>query len=176
MCEIMPVLPPSDEELDFEHLDCSPNGEISVVDDNELSLEGNAPVIEVLGFDSNIVFFVNCRQPYLVIHFKSIDRFFSLSVTLRDSIGKDRKFEISNKRSVIAVDKDMCKLPLEVGPGWQRVCVDLNNLVLKAFGSSFVICSSVVINGSCRISKLFFQKEDYSDIELPSFLRVCVKA
>ena len=62
-----------------------------------------------------------------------------------------------------------CPWKLErVGSGYVSIWM----ICYLAFGSRLVTCSSITFGGSCRVAKVFFQDEDYSDPRLPSFLRV----
>jgi hypothetical protein len=170
--EITAILPPSNSKLDFDLLDCSAFGpEVNIVDDFELQIQ-SISVIELIGSDSKILFYTDCVRPYLVVQFKSIERFLKISVLCSDDTGNDKLFEMSNKSSFITIDKNACKMPLEIGSGWQYVCIELEELLANGFGTSFLSCKEVTISGSCRLGRLYFQSKKYSDVELPSFLRV----
>eukprot|EP01038_Epipyxis_sp_PR26KG_P004808 gene4808-6736_t len=146
--EITPILPPSDANLDFDLLDCVAVGtEVHVSDDFELSAGGPVPVIEVLN-KSKIIFYSDYNS------------------------SEEKIFEMSNRSSFVTIDKTTCKLPLVVRDGWQYLCVEMDDLMTNAFGSTFVACREVIIHGSCRVSKIFFQSKKYADVELPAFLRV----
>ena len=169
--EVLAVVPRSEADVDLEQMDGLPSGpEVNIVDDFELDKSG-AAVVSV-GDASKITFYTNCLLPNLVLHFWSSDRFFSWSVVLVDDKRISRTFTMSNKRSIITVDKNECSLPIENGEGWQRVNLDLDSLLRNAFGTSFVACFEVTVSGSCKLARLFFQAKDYSDVELPKYLRV----
>jgi len=183
---ILPLLPPTAqaaEDYDFDQIDCVPTGpEVNVVDDYELAVNsslgggGNGlPVVELMGTKSKISFFTNTDLPHLVMHIKTMSRFVIISISLRDEQGKQRVLEMSNAKSTVIVDKSVCSLPLELGEGWQYLNIDLERLVFNAFGTHFAQCSEITVHGSCRLSKLFFQRQEYSDVELPPFLRVVGK-
>ena len=168
---VNPLFPPSDNEIeDFDQVDCTPSGpEVNIIDDEELS---GKSVIDIVGEDSSITFFSSSTYPLLVIHINSSNRFFSIVIRVRDDIGKDRIFELSNKKSTIMIMDDTCKLPMEIGEGWQRMCISMDDMLSRAFGSKLASCSSISFGGSCRLAAVFFQEYDYSDPQLPSFLRV----
>ncbi len=173
--EITAILPPSDNKIDFDLLDCSASGpEVGIVDDFELLVQSPVSVIELIGSSSKVTFYTDCTRPYLVIHFKNIDRFLKFVILCSDDTGVDKTLDMSNKTSFITVDKSYCKMPLDTGAGWQHVCIELDELLANAFGTSYVECKEVTIHGSGRISKLFLQSKKYADVELPSFLRVVV--
>ena len=79
---------------------------------------------------------------------------------------------MNNRSSNAAVDKNICELPMHIGEGWQYLNLNIDDILMRCFGTNIKLCKEVVINGSCRISKVFFQEQLYSDVELPPFLRV----
>ena len=168
---VTPLFPPSENEIeDFDVIDCTPSGpEVNIIDDEELS---GKSVIDIVGDDSSITFFSNSSYRLIVMHINCCNRFFSISIHARDDNGKDRIFELSNRKSTIMILDDTCKVPMEIGEGWQRICLNMDDMLSRAFGSRLVTCSSITFGGSCRVAKVFFQDEDYSDPRLPSFLRV----
>ena len=173
--EITYILPPNDEPVDFDALDCDAVGaDINLVEDSELSIKSPPQVVEIMGPETKLIFYPNCKRPLLAMHFKSMKRFVSFFITCVDDNKKKKCFEISNKNSFVTIDDFTCKMPLEIESGWQYVCLDLEELMGTAFGVSYAKCASVEIRGSCRLSKLFFQSQKYADIELPKFLRVIV--
>lgn len=169
------ILPPSDHKIDFDLLDCAAEGpEVTVVDDYELQVVSPVSVLELIGPRSKVTFFTDCHRPYLVVHFKTIDRFLRMTVLCVDDTGKNKLFDMSNKSSFITVDQSTCSMPMEVGGGWQYLCIELDELLANAFGSTFLSCKELTIYGSCRVSKIYFQSRKHADVELPSYLRVVV--
>lgn len=168
---VMPLFPLSENEIeDFGLIDCTPSGpEVSVVDDEELS---GKSIIEIIGEESKITFHCSSGYSLLVIHINSNSHFFSISINVRDDAGKDRIFHLSNRKSTIMILESTCRIPMEIGEGWQRMCVNLDDMLTRSFGSKLVLCSSVTFGGTCRLAKAFFQTQDYSDPQLPPFLRV----
>ena len=171
--EITAILPPNDASIDFDVLDCIIHGpEISIIEDKELHMTFPPSVIELIGAESNITFFTDCPRQYLVLNFKSVDRFMSINLACVDDTGEQKNFTITNKASFITADRQNCKVPLEIEEGWQHLCIDLEDLLANAFSATYAMCREVTVSGSCRLSKLYFQSVKYSDVELPKFLRV----
>lgn len=169
MVAVVPLFPTSENEIeDFESVDCHPSGEVNLIDDEESGIL----VIDIIGEDSRINFFGTSSHPLIAIHVNCSNRFFTIVIHVRDDANKDYVFELSNKRSTITIENNICKLPLEVGEGWQRLCINMEDILLRAFGSTFALSTKITFIGSCRLAKLFYQSDDYSDPELPSFLRV----
>ena len=175
--EVLPIMPPSGEDFDFDTIDCSPSGpEVSVADDFELLTETGCPVLEIVGEKSEMAFYMNTTLPYVAFHIKSVRKFMGITLRFIDNTKTTRTVSFSNKRSVVTVDQDKCFLPIEIGmEGWQYLCLDFERICKNAFGTSYSSCKEVTVHGSCRLSKLFFQKREYADAELPEYLRVCVR-
>ena len=60
--------------------------------------------------------------------------------------------------------------------GWQRMNLDLHDLMSNAFGIAYKSTQQITVFGTCRVSKIYFQSEDYADCELPPFLRLIPEA
>ena len=174
---VLPIMPPTADDFDFDTIDCSPSGpEVSVADDFELLTETGCPVLEIVGEKSEMAFYMNTNLPYVAFHIKGVGKFLTITLTFTDDAKRTRTVHFSNKRSVVTVDQDKCYLPIEIGmEGWQYLSLDFERICKNAFGTSYSICKEVTVHGSCRLSKLFFQKREYADAELPEFLRVCVR-
>lgn len=174
---LTPVLPQSDGKVDFDMLDCSISGpEVTIIEDYELQTQPNSsasPVVELIGKDSKITFYTDCARPLLVLYVKNIQRFFKIALVCEDDTGKETKFVFSNNTSFVAVDKlGVCNIPMEVDIGWQYICIDLEDTLANACGSTFAICKEVTIHGSCRLHKIYFSSQRYADCELPPYLRL----
>lgn len=173
--EITPLLPPDDSAIDFDMLDCTAVGsEISIAEDGELSVGDPVPVVDLGSMSSQVTFYPECSRPYVVIHFKNIDKFLSIRFLCVDDTDNNNMKELimSNKFSFVTVDETSVKMPLEMESGWQHVCIELDELLANAYGSTYVLCKELTITGGCRFSKIYFQSKMYSDVELPNFLRV----
>lgn len=171
--ELTPILPPNESAIDFDTLDCMVKGpEISIIEDKELSITNPPSVIELIGVESSITFFAECTRRYLVVNFKSVDRFVTIILQCMDDTGEMKTITLTNKASFITADRQSCKLPLVTEDGWQHLCIDLEDLLANAFSATYASCTEVTVCGSCRLSKLYFQSRKYADVELPKFLRV----
>ncbi len=174
--EVLAVIPPGPEDFDFDQIDCMPVGPgVSIADDFELLVESPCPVLEINGEDSNMIFFAQSTLPLINMHIKNVNKYISVSVSLTDDMGIARVINFQSKRSVVTIDKNVTNLPINVGEGWQYLCLDLRKLCNHAFGCNFAYCTEIVVHGSCRLSKVFYTAREFSDVELPSFLRVCQK-
>lgn len=141
---------------------------MNVVDDVETKMTG----IEVNGDDSYIEFPMQVEERCLALQLKNLDRFTKLVIRVHDNAGKNRTFVMSNKRTTVHLKNSVCQLPMEMGIGWQYFNIDLHDITAKCFGTDYVYISNVMIYGSTRIGKIYFQDREYSDLELPPFLRL----
>lgn len=176
--ELTPVFPPNEDPIDFENIDCQIIGtEVHMVEDEELNYDLPPPVLEIINSNTKIRFYTDSSRPYLVLQFKTMKKFMTLEFLCVDEDGREKVFIASNKTSFITVDGSTCKLPLVVPTqgGWQYCMINLEDLCAEAFGCIFSKCREVTVHGACRLSKIYFQSQQYSDIELPSFLRLVNK-
>jgi len=141
--------------------------ESQVVDDKEL---GKAAV-ELVG-KASLALDCHSVLPVLVLHVKNLERFLSLDVEAMDESRVQRHIILSTRRTITMVEGPKCELPLVLGYGWQYVCLDLRDLLHRAFGAVYYSTSKIRIHGSCRVAAAFLAEKAYSDVELPEFLRV----
>lgn len=172
--EVVALLPKNElDAAELDQMDAIPSGpEVNIINDGELVEGVETPVLDLVGESSKLLFYTSCQLPFLCLHIWNSARFTSLSLVLVDDKRMRRTFHISNKRSVITVDKNVCSLPMELREGWQRLNLDLASLLKNAFGTQFLACHEIEVHGTCRLAKVFFQRRDYADCELPGFLRV----
>lgn len=129
-------------------------------------------VVQVLGNDAELVFPVRNLFRYLVMFIKNIDLFLEFHVEVLDDAQKYRHFTVTNTRSLARVEGLRCQLPLAFGthPGWRYLCMDLRELTSQAFGTKHVTTTKVRVGGNCRLLRVFFQQERYTDADLPAHL------
>lgn len=143
-------------------------GDVNVVDDVETKMTS----IEVNGDDSYIEFPVQSTDQYIALQLKNLDRFFKLVLRVHDNTGKNRTFIMSNRRTTVHIQNNTCQLPMDIGKGWQYLNIDLRSITAKSFGTEFVYITNIMVYGSMRIGKIYFQDQEYSDLELPHFMRL----
>ncbi|KAJ0394043.1 hypothetical protein P43SY_000964 [Pythium insidiosum] len=156
---------------------------VSVLEDEDVQED----VVEVQGNAVELVF--PCRNifRYLVLFIKNMEHFVELQVEVLDdqqkyrhirltnarSLAKKyRHIRLTNARSLAKVEPKTCQLPLVMGsrPGWRYLCMDLQDLTHRAFGSQHVTTTQLRIAGRLRLLRVFFQDELYADSDLPSYL------
>ena len=168
-------------------------GSQSVVEVIDLDKEINAPAIEISGL-GKISWDLSDRPVilrYLSLHLRNMDKFLSFDLNILGEDAKLRQFKISNRRShcVISNEKDKigsrsdggdsssagfestCELPLAISSGWQMCRIDIQDLCANAFGVKRPNVVALTVHGNCRVSKIFFHNEKYSDAEMPMHLR-----
>lgn len=122
--------------------------------------------------DAQIEFFTYSTCGYLALHVKNVNSFFLVSLKVLDSNGNTKTIMVSNNRSTALIMKCDVKVPLTCKDGWQYVCVDLEHILRTAFGVGYASCSEVVVSGSCKLWRVYFQEKEYADCQLPEHLRV----
>ncbi|KAJ0396210.1 hypothetical protein ATCC90586_003918 [Pythium insidiosum] len=141
---------------------------VSVLEDEDVQED----VVEVQGNAVELVF--PCRNifRYLVLFIKNMEHFVELQVEVLDDQQKYRHIRLTNARSLAKVEPKTCQLPLVMGsrPGWRYLCMDLQDLTHRAFGSQHVTTTQLRIAGRLRLLRVFFQDELYADSDLPSYL------
>mmetsp|Transcript_1690 Transcript_1690/g.1771 ORF Transcript_1690/g.1771 Transcript_1690/m.1771 type:complete len:179 (-) Transcript_1690:77-613(-) len=166
--DLTAILPPGDIDIDFDTVNCELGGqEVDIVEDSELLRD----VFEI-GDKSSITFPTNTSNKMLVMFIKSIGKYVEISLRVTDEEGLTRRIVISNNRSIVAADERLARLPLQLGTGWQYMCVDIADMSKRCFGATHSVTEDVQIRGPSRLSKMFFQSKPHADVELPLFLRV----
>ncbi|KAG1703134.1 hypothetical protein DVH05_008046 [Phytophthora capsici] len=142
--------------------------DVCVLEDETVKEE----VVQILGNDAELVFPVRNIFRYLVMFIKNMDLFLEFHIKVLDDAQKYRQFTVTNTRSLARVEGSRCQLPLVFGPhaGWRYLCMDLQDLTSQAFGTRHVTSTEIRIGGNCRLLRLFFQDEQYSDADLPAHL------
>jgi len=167
--QVYPILPPQGElEFDFDRVDCIVEGpSVAVVTDSQLGKDS----LELTD-SSSISFPIDSKYRYLAVHLKNVDKFVEIIIKAQCSQSEDRELTMSNRRSNVHIDENRVYMPLHLGPGWQYINVDVAKLIMNAFGTDYISTFEVTISGSTKISKLFMQEMEYSDAELPDYLRL----
>ncbi|KAF1335354.1 Transcription factor iib, partial [Globisporangium splendens] len=145
------------------------NGNIvSILEDEDVKEE----IVEVLGPESELVFNTRNIFWYFVLFVKNLEQYFEFQVEIVDDKQKYRYLKATNARSLARVDNSAVQLPLAFGQrqGWRYLCMDLQKLTMQAFGTKHVTTTQVRIGCNCRLLRVFFQDELYSDAELPAHL------
>ena len=172
------LLPPHEQLIDLASYgpvliaqeECERNyeGDVLVVEDDEVQ----AAVVEILGVSANLVFPCATSMRYLVLQMKHLDKYTAIEVEVIDSTRKRRKLQLTNSQSKIKIKENECSMPLTLTEGWNYVCLDLQSLVNNAYGTDLRRSICVQVFASCRLLRVFFQAQPYSDAELPKHLRV----
>ncbi|KAI9596105.1 Cilia/flagella-associated protein 20/WDR90/C3orf67 [Syncephalis fuscata] len=68
---------------------------------------------------------------------RSMSKYFSLEVGLRDNRGTTRRFRLANYQKKDHITDELCLLPLQLDDDWNQLRIDLANLVRRAYGSTY---------------------------------------
>lgn len=96
----------------------------------------------------------------------------SMEVEVMDSSNSLRRFRAANWIVTASVTNEITLLPLQLSEEWNSVCLDLQLLCNKVYGSNFVSLESVQIHGTCRIRRVFMSKQFVAESELPVELQL----
>lgn len=185
IAEVFSILPPCRGEQDLATFDAivlaqqdlslvhhtAAEEEINVVMDEEVDDQ----VTEILGNRVNLGFDVSDAQvqhSMVVLHVKNMKKFFWFHIRVEDVEGRQYEIRVTNRQSAMRVKNTMCSMPLQLTRGWNRLCIDLKDVMARAWDKEFGAVLAVRIFANCRIWRLFFQEKDYADCQLPSYLRV----
>lgn len=125
-----------------------------------------------MGQNAAIEFRTTSLIRYLAFHVKNENSFLKLKIKVMDSAGIIRQLVLTNQRSTVFCNRNVCEMPLLLGPNWQYLNLDIADIVPRAFGTQFTSCRGVQVSGTCKVSKIYFQDREYADAELPSHLSV----
>ena len=166
----VPVYPISNnpDENAIESLPCLFFGDVEQGGDSHLL--SSADVISLS--DAQIDFNVYSTYKYLAFQIRHLGEFFLISLRVFDTNGVYRNIMISNNRSTVLISRNEVKMPLLVKEGWQFIGINLEDILQRAFSVGYDSCSQLIISGSCRIWRMYFQEKEYADCQLPYFLRV----
>ena len=179
LANITPILPPSEIELDFDlcHTiaealqvyEMQPNSQsqIHIMDDQEV----NRPVLELTG-KANIAFPCRSFSHLLCLYMKATGSFFSITVTVVDDTRVKRIFRVSNHISKVRIVPTHSDIPICPQPGWQMNQIDLQNFCQKCYGTNYSYVQGVAFEGGMKLYRAFMSEKEYSDAELPPYLRV----
>lgn len=141
--------------------------DVAAVRDDDLQCE----VLELQGARVRLELPCRVRVPGLVVQLKDLGHFLSFEVHARDAAGAALTMTVSNKCTAIRLLGTTCTLPLETGPGWNLLRLDLPDLVRRAFGREFLYCTGVVLLATMRVARVYFESQPIEDVDLPPFLR-----
>ena len=111
-------------------------------------------------------------MPLLCLHIRSMNKYTSVLVEVRDTDNKKFILGLTNMQSNTVVQANECVAPLVLKEGWNMLSVDLADIVHRAFGVKYSKTICVQVSATCRLWHLFFQDQAYADAELPPYVRV----
>ena len=106
-------------------------------------------------------------------HLKDLEKFCSVTLKVVDQERRVLTLHMSSRLTATRIAPSKVSMPLVLEPGlWNHLCIDIPDMMTRAFGSSFQYCKEIVVTADCTIGRMFFQDRQYEDVELPAFLRV----
>ena len=142
---VMPINP--NELLEFDNFPNTVDGaEESVFIEKDPELRTR--VVLMLHSTSKISFPVSTNNHCLVLQFRYQSRFVSFSLSVIDTMGRGKSVTVTNNRSTVKIDKDEVAIPLVISnDGWQILKIDIDDILLRCFGTRFMSCKAVAVEG-----------------------------
>jgi len=173
------LIPPNDVDLELEEIgvvqaaieECKlmeEGNEVQVIDDDELQ----RPCIDIEGREASLLFHCSTILSNLVIYLKNMDKFCTIEIEIVDDSKQYRSLTLGNHRSMATLTKNAVSMPMELGPDWQYLFIDLEDLVRRAFGTTYLTTCQVRVWGHCRLYRAYFADRPYADAALPPHLRL----
>lgn len=81
---------------------------------------------------------------------------------------------VTNHATIATIDApngSKALLPLTVNDGWQMIPINLAACVRAIWGTEYQLTEQVRVKANCAFRKAFMCAKQYSDIELPEYLR-----
>lgn len=116
--------------------------------------------------------FIGTTLPWFTVHMKNLERFVAITVEFEDTSGRKKTLKFSNHQSVVRLSSDNASLPLELQPGWNKICVNLKDLAARVFKCRYAHCLRVKIHANCRLRRIFFSEQSCRNKDLPKSLQV----
>ena len=107
------------------------------------------------------------------MHIKDMFRYVTFEVEIIDDTKNYRTLRFCNRASVARILPGEIIVPLHLKQDqWNYLCLDLEDLTRRAFGTNYLTAVQLRVFSTCRIWKIFFEDREYSDAELPAYLQV----
>lgn len=130
------------------------------------------PIININSNDSQVIFKVDSCNKLLSFHINTLGHFISISLLVLDSHQRPRKITLTNKKSKIVIYEKDCTIPMKIGNSWQYICIDMADMMRRAFGLEFNRCTQVSLQGMSKLSSVYLHDKEYADVQLPPHLQV----
>ncbi|CAI5726962.1 hypothetical protein KXD40_002354 [Peronospora effusa] len=115
---------------------------------------------------------LHIRLRHLVMVLKNLGQHVSLEVHVADNHATRRRFRFSTFQKKTVVHPQIALLPLHLDVGWNQLHLDLANLVLTCYDVHYVHAISVQLHASCRVRRIYFAEQMFSEAELPAEFRL----
>lgn len=125
-----------------------------------------------MSFPQDAAHFIGTPLPVLVLQLKDLRQHCSFEVVVEDDAGRALTVHCSKRQSVARASAQRVALPLQLREGrWNRIQLDLADLVQRVFGSQFRHVLRLAVFASCRVRRLYFTDRPRTNAELPPALR-----
>lgn len=116
---------------------------------------------------------IGSKLPILTLQIKNIGLDTGVEVRCKTSENKDFTFVATNNTTICKYNSTSLRLlmPMTLKPGWNKLEFDIEE-IMGTLGLRFKSAESVKVLASCRLRRIYFSDEKYSDWELPMDLRI----
>ncbi|CAK9813903.1 Cilia- and flagella-associated protein 20 [Anthophora quadrimaculata] len=165
----------SDKPLEYWSKQHSQSGRIRKILDSDL-LEN---VIEIQdfeqphGYGTSIICppdssqFLNIELPILVIVIKNLNLQCRIQVQVVDTKNCLHHFQFTNAENERQSSKGViCRVKVKLETGWNKLELNLSNLLQTAFKSDYAVTQRLQICGNCRLRRIYFIDKHYDDEEV----------
>ncbi|XP_060855879.1 cilia- and flagella-associated protein 20-like [Metopolophium dirhodum] len=148
-------------------------GEIQYVQDDLL----NSYVLQIKSPNVNYTCCINCpvnpkgslgvRLPFVTLLVKNLGRFFMFEITILDSENIRRRLRVSNYHTIKKLSTFVTTLPISMGEGWNQLNLNLAEITIDSFKTTYVETVSVQVHANCRLRRIYFSDQQYKEDQLP---------
>ncbi|XP_065516987.1 cilia- and flagella-associated protein 20-like [Lathamus discolor] len=149
------------------------NGHIKRITDNDIQ----SLVLEIEGTNVSTTY-ITCpvdpkktlgiKLPFLVMIIKNLKKYFMFEVQVLDYKNIRWRFRASNYQSTTQVKPFICTMPMRLDDGWNQIQFNLLDFTRRAYGTNYIETLRVQIHANCRIRRVYFSDQLYSEDELPA--------
>lgn len=108
----------------------------------------------------------NCRSCVCFFYSPPLNR------QILDNENFRRRLRASNYQTATRVSTYMCTMPLCMNDGWCQVQFNLSQFTERVFNTTYVETVRVQVHANCRLRRVYFSDQLYTDQQLPNEYRL----
>ncbi|OMJ22137.1 Cilia- and flagella-associated protein 20 [Smittium culicis] len=107
------------------------------------------------------------KLPFIIFQIRNLNLFFSFELEIIDEHDKPHYLRSSNFQKVTRSSPLITTFPLRLEKGWNLLTLNIAETAKACFGSNYKETSSITINASCHIRRIFFSDKVVAEDSLP---------